>query len=396
MKASDVRAMIRNISSFPNINPLNYIRNREASDPILSQKRFFLYASGRAALYYAMKATCLPQNSRVLVPSFHCGVEVEAVMRAGYQVDFYNIRKDLGVDFNDLDRRVINQTRALVVIHYFGFPQNMGKVLEFCRDKKLLLIEDCAHALYSQYNWKWLGSFGAFGIYSLQKTIALPNGGGLLCNAGDLPDPLPGRKFFEPALLKTTIKSVLEYKAVDKSITGKISSGLLDLYRAMNGGNAEDPSDTAGKDMRWYYEVPRYDYHNAISALSMPLLNKESYEETVKQRRHNYLLLSEMIRASEKVKIMFQAMDEGVCPLCFVISVEKRDTLVAEMNRAGLYPFVFGRFHHKTLSVPDFPDAGYLSAHLLGLPVHQQLNGIDIETIADTFNAFAASHFNGR
>ncbi len=374
------------ITAFPNIDPADYLGLSKASDPILSQKRFFLYASGRAALYYAVKTMNLSENSRVLLPAFHCGVEVEAVKRAGYQLDYYNVKRDLNIDLDDLSRRITDQTRVLVVIHYFGFPQDMDKVMEFCSTNNLLLIEDCAHALYSAYHGRWLGTFGAIGIYSLQKTFGLPNGGGLLCNAPDLSDPQPGRKYFAPALLKSAVKSMLEFKARSQSVTGHISSGILKLYSSIVDRGEGEGSEIEETDMRWYYDVPVYDYHNAISGLSKPLLNKKLPDEIIKKRRINYQLLHKLLDDSLKAKSVIKDFSDGVCPLCYVVDVEDRDRIIKDMNQGGVYPFVFGRFPHGSMALPDFPDTKYLSSRLMGLPVHQQLDEKDVGRVAEIFS----------
>ena len=66
--------------------------------------------------------------------------------------------------------------------HQYGFPQNMEKVVEYCKDKDLILIEDCAHALGGTYKGKDLGSFGDFSIYSFSKFFYCHSLGGVRCN----------------------------------------------------------------------------------------------------------------------------------------------------------------------------------------------------------------------
>ncbi len=62
-----------------------------------------------------------------------------------------------------------NRTKVIFVYHQYGFPQDMDKILEFARAKQLIVVEDCAHALGSQYKGKPLGSFGDYTIYSFSK-----------------------------------------------------------------------------------------------------------------------------------------------------------------------------------------------------------------------------------
>lgn len=66
-------------------------------------------------------------------------------------------------------KKFSDRTKALFVYHQYGFPQNMDKILEFAHDKKLIIIEDCAHSLASYYKGRLLGSMGDFSIYSFSK-----------------------------------------------------------------------------------------------------------------------------------------------------------------------------------------------------------------------------------
>lgn len=373
------------ISGFPYIDPAQYFKLKKLYDPILSNDRLILYSSGRTALYHGVKAIALPKNSTVLVPAFHCGVEVEALVRAGCSLSFYNIKKDLSIDFDALNDSVNEATKAIVIIHYFGFSQNMTKVMQFCHDKGLLLIEDCAHALYSSFRGRWLGTFGAFGAYSLRKTIGLPNGGGLLCNSPELSDPPAAKKDFGLGLLKSTVKSILEFKKNQISVCGRISSAALSLFAAMRNKVTVDLSTTRSASDGSNFDIQRRSYGKAINWLSLPLLRKESYERTINKRRENYRMLGEMLKDAHNSAKPLKGLDDGVCPLCYVVCVEKRAPVVSEMRRNGVSPFIFGTTPDPSLILRDRSDLKFLSEKLIGLPVHQQLRERDIESVAVTF-----------
>lgn len=380
------------ISAFPNIDPIAYFNRKKINDPILSQKNFFFYSSGRAALFHAIQSSGLPKRCKVLCPSFHCGVEVEAILRAGYHVEFYNIKRDLHIDFEDLEHHTNKITKALIVIHYFGFPQNMDKVLAFCNKHNLMLFEDCAHALYSSYNNKFLGDFGTFGVFSMRKTIALPNGGGIQCNSRTLPAPLAGRNNFNFHVVKTTIKSIIEYKVKTKSILGIIFQILLSLKKTMLGDNARN-LPVPKNNLPWFYEVPGIDYHGTISWLSIPLLFNKSYVYVLRKRQYNYKIMNKYLNCVPDSVKFANDIDDSVCPLCFVVIVENRGSILEEMRSNGVNPFVFGAISHPSLSKTNFHDIDYLTNQLMGLPIHQQLSEQDIKTVAQVFiNALKNAH----
>src|SRR5206468_9823577 len=72
--------------------------------------------------------------------------------------------------------------RALLLIHFIGWPQPVSIVERMCRDRGILLIEDCALSLLSEAGGRPLGSFGDWSVFCLSKTLPVPNGAVLVRN----------------------------------------------------------------------------------------------------------------------------------------------------------------------------------------------------------------------
>src|SRR5204862_512234 len=72
--------------------------------------------------------------------------------------------------------------RVLYVIHYLGWPQPILELRELCKERGIVLIEDCALSLLSQFNGRPLGTFGDYSVFCLYKTLPVPNGGMLIQN----------------------------------------------------------------------------------------------------------------------------------------------------------------------------------------------------------------------
>src|SRR5262245_35045251 len=79
--------------------------------------------SAHAAILQAFRAIPNPARGRALVPVYHCGVEIQAVIDAGWDVEFYRVGWDLAVDYNDLAARMRVRPGPVLLIHYFGFAQ---------------------------------------------------------------------------------------------------------------------------------------------------------------------------------------------------------------------------------------------------------------------------------
>ena len=372
------------IKAFPSLDLRSLVACLKEPDPVLGGSGVSFYASGRAALFHIFQGLHLGGADRVLLPSFHCGVEVEAALRAGAKVGFYRINKDLTGDLDHLLGSIDEYTRAVVVIHYFGFPQDISRLKEVCRERGLVLIEDCAHALYSQgVDGEWLGMKGDFAVFSMRKTVFLPNGGAVRVNRKKAAVPAAAKKHFELSIVKSSVKSVLEHEAGRGGAASAVSRWVLSSHgrHGANGAQAGQPEQPA--DNRWYYDVPLYHYEHDISAVSKLLWGRDHAREIITSRRKNYLQLVQMLTGNLKYAVVFPQLPEGVCPLCLPIFSDQRDLMVSRLIEKGIEPFVFGRMLHPLLADHAFPVAHYLADSIIGLPVHQQLSARDMKAVSD-------------
>ena len=79
-----------------------------------------------------------------------------------------NVDENFEIKINELSKILSkNKVRAVLAVHFFGFPCNINKLASICQQYHLELIEDCAHNFLSQFNEKEIGSKGRAAIYSL-------------------------------------------------------------------------------------------------------------------------------------------------------------------------------------------------------------------------------------
>ncbi len=371
----------RAIKAFPSLDVRNIFNRRASDDPVLGRDGIRFYASGRAALFHAVKSLGLPKGSVVLLPSFHCGVEVEAVLRAGSRVDFYKIDRNLGVDHRSVLEKCDASTKGIVIAHFFGFPQELSNLRDLCRERGICLIEDCAHALYSRgRSGVWLGTEGDLGVFSMRKTVFLPDGGAVLANGKGVPMPGNGESHFNLVPFKASVRSVFEHESNGAGLVAKLSRRILDWHETR-----KSVEEIPGNPL-WYYEVPHLDYRRAISGLSSFLAGRERYDDIIERRRINYAALEQLLKPRLSDDFVFPELPDGTCPLCFPLFTRERDTVAARMVERGVEPFVFGRFSHPLHPTAEFPEASLLANGILGLPVHQQMTPEDMVAVADVLN----------
>ncbi len=143
------------------------------------EKNILLTPSGRAGLYYILKAIARP---RVVIPAYTCNAVVEAAQLAGKEVQRVDIEPGgFNICADDLDKVLDNQT-IFVATHQFGFPSDMEAIQSICREKAAFLLEDVAAALGTRVNGPLAGSFGDAAFYSFDSTklINVPMKGGFL------------------------------------------------------------------------------------------------------------------------------------------------------------------------------------------------------------------------
>ena len=144
----------------------------------------FLFRSGRECLFAILKALRLPPHARIGVPLYCCGSVFEAIAAAGCTPVFLDV--DLANYSLDLDclERSRRELDAIVVVHTFGYPTNLGLIRTCLGSVRIPVIEDCAHALFSEYQGSLLGAHtdASFFSFGLHKPAAVGGGGVALFN----------------------------------------------------------------------------------------------------------------------------------------------------------------------------------------------------------------------
>jgi len=124
---------------------------------------------GRVALYAILRALGLRDGDEVILPGFTCIVVPNAVRCAGGRPVYADIAEGTyNIDPASVEKAVSSRSRALIVQHTFGIPADLDPLLEIARRHRLAVIEDCAHALWSRYRGRGVGTMGLAAFFSSQ------------------------------------------------------------------------------------------------------------------------------------------------------------------------------------------------------------------------------------
>lgn len=90
------------------------------------------------------------------------------------------------LNFSSFKTDTSTPANVMICYHQYGYPQDLDRILDYCHEKKIFLIEDCAHVLESYYKGKKLGNFGEISLYSFSKFIHCGSLGGIQINNDEL------------------------------------------------------------------------------------------------------------------------------------------------------------------------------------------------------------------
>jgi perosamine synthetase len=155
----------------------------------LGVKNAISVTNGTVALHLALLALGIGEGDEVIVPTLTYIASVNAIKYVGAIPVF--IDSDIEtwqMDANDILKKITRKTKAIIVVHLYGFMCDMEKIMDIAKTHNLYVIEDASEALGSKYNFKYAGSFGDIATFSFygNKTITTGEGGMVVTNNYDL------------------------------------------------------------------------------------------------------------------------------------------------------------------------------------------------------------------
>ena len=147
-----------------------------------------------AALHLAALALELGPGDEVIVPSLTFVASANGMHYTGATPIFADIvsDQDLNISPTAIAAKITKRTRAIVIVHYGGYPCDLSAILQLARDNNLAVIEDAAHAPGSQLAGRHLGTWGDIGCFSFfsNKNLATGEGGMVTTNNDDLAEKM--------------------------------------------------------------------------------------------------------------------------------------------------------------------------------------------------------------
>jgi dTDP-4-amino-4,6-dideoxygalactose transaminase len=321
-----------------------------------------------AGMHVAMAGTGVREGDEVIMPAFSFVANGIAVLQLNAIPRFVDVDPfTFNMDADQIESKISERTKAILVLHYAGLPADMNRILEVAERHDLAVVEDAAHALGSVCAGKKIGDFGDATVFSFGplKMIVTAGMGGMVTTRDE---------------------------GLDEKIRCLISYGM--------NKSAYDRQDG---DRPWRYVVNElgHNFRMTDAAAAMGISQLKKIDWILAQRRRLAEVYNRGLNEVRGIEVPFTSPDFVHSYLYYVIKVDQdsygmsRDKLALLLRGKGIGVSVhwdpplhmhnlLRRFGYKR---GDFPVAEELSNTVLSLPLHCNLTEDDVGFICSTIRS---------
>ncbi len=186
---NEIKLVSRIMSSTVNLTQGSYqIKFENDFKKFLKNKnsRCFAVSSATSAIEIVSQLCNFNKNDEIIIPSHTYTSSAYPFLKTNAKIKWADIDfKTRVVSLNNIKKKITKKTKAVMVVHLYGYAANVDEIRDFCKLKKILLIEDVAQAIGTKIRNKMTGTFGDFSIFSFhshKNMTTLGEGGMLVVN----------------------------------------------------------------------------------------------------------------------------------------------------------------------------------------------------------------------
>ncbi|MBN1348939.1 DegT/DnrJ/EryC1/StrS aminotransferase family protein [candidate division KSB1 bacterium] len=348
--------------------PSKYVSNKNSDElaNILPDGKKQFVTSGREAIFQIIRSIGFERQS-VLVPAYLDWTVIDPYIRTNTNFKYYKVKENLNIDLDDIKAKLNDDTKAIVVIHYFGFLQSVD-VLKNTK-KNLIVLEDTTHSILSQHQDIPSGSFGDISYAGFRKLLPIPDCA-VICYNND--------RFSIPDLDEQDLGHLL--------LREKRTLGLYYSGKYVERGD-EFSKRLAHLNFNLAEELIQLNYSKPCktSENSACLLTQMRFSEIIQQRIKNFTCLLEQDLG--KATPFYNYLPEGICPLGFPIISDKRDELRQYLISKKIYPPIHWILPNS-INKEEFSLSWEISGKILTIPIDQRYDESHMHYIAKTLKEF--------
>ncbi len=316
--------------------------------------------SGTAALHLALHLLDLKPEDEVIVPTITFVSTAHVVEYCGAKVVFCDVEEDtLCVNVDDVRRKLTKNTRAILPVHYGGHPCDLDGLREVLGDRKIVIIEDAAHACGAEYKEQKIGALSPLTCFSFHavKNLTCGEGGAVFTNHSPW------------------AKKLREMRWLGISKDTYTRSARERVYA-------------------WQYWVNEigYKYHMHDIAAAIGLVQLRRLEENNRKRRRIMERYNEAFEGQSWIETPPEHDDVRSSWHIYHIKVPERDRLVAHLKRKQIAPGV----HYYPIHMHPYyvscnaqcPIAEEIWKRIISLPMFPDMTDEQIDRVIDTVISF--------
>lgn len=340
------------------------------------KKRFFWDTStvhfsltARACLYHFLKSHNLPSNSEVLVQGFTCAAAVLPILSLKLNPIYVDINEnDFSMNFEDLKRKYTPAAKVLILQHTFGItPSERIKIIQFAKEKKLILLEDLAHGFDPEL-YKDKSQYGSLLLsFGRSKAISSVFGGAIVSKYKKVDEyfSLQEKQLKHPSyffLLKVILYKCFAYsiKALHDIYIGRI---IHFAFRASNLFEPEISKKEKSGQYDWHYSKS---FPNICAEFVLHQL--QTYNDVLERKKQNSAFFTKELEQNENYK---------KASLRFPFITDSRDAI---LKKAAKKRLILGTWYSQVIAPEEInltslyykqgtcPNAESICKRILNLP----------------------------
>ena len=309
-----------------------------------------------SAIHLALHLLDLPKGSEVITTPLTFVSTNHAILYEDLVPVFADIDRGTGnLLASDVALRITQRTRAMIIVHYGGYPADIDELYALARAHDIAVIEDCAHACGAAYKGTRIGSHGDFHAFSFHAVKNLPMGDGGALTVGSPEHDARLRR--------------LRWLGIDK-----------DTYRR-----------TTSRSYDWDYDVPEvgFKYHMNDIEAAIGLAQLDLIDGENARRKEIASAYRSALSHIDGMTLPEQSSDRESSFHLFPVLVENRDAFITKLRDAGIGAGVHYRRNdeYPMYQRAELPNAEWFSSRVVSLPMHLCLSNEDVDFVTQTISA---------
>lgn len=316
-----------------------------------------------AAMHVSMVASGLEPGSEVITTPLTFCATVNSIIHAELVPVLVDVNPSTqNIDPDAIEAAITPRTRAILPVHFAGRACDMGRIMDIARRHNLLVIEDCAHAIETEYRGRKAGTFGDFGCFSFYSTKNVVTGEGGMIIAND-----PSRAATAKVLALHGMSQDAWHRFSDKGykhyqvVECGFKYNMMDLQAAIG------LHQLARVEKAWLRRQEIWHFYNSELA-SLPLGLPAAVEADTRHAYHLYTV----------------SIDKARCGV-------DRDMFLERMNRLGVGTGVHyqsipehGYYQRRFGWAPElWPNAQRIGRQTASLPISPKLSQMDLTRVVE-------------